>query len=216
MNPFRKFLFTISAISVLFISSANASLLVWDFTVKVDTIYRDNANVIDDSYVTGSTFTGSFSYNSNLTDDSPTNTYLDSYLDPTGTITVDGLGIYNWDLSVSVVHQGSRDIVDVNGDYYSGNISESVEIGFLDYTQSYANGALPLNWHTPPTTFTDIDFDYTYNLGTDPCCYDSWLSGHITNISLRPTQNVPEPSNILLLSFVLIGLARKAITKNLN
>lgn len=214
MKIFRKYAVVISTLSLLFTTSVNATLLVWDFTVEVDSIYRDDANVIDDSLTRGSIFTGSFSYNNNLSEENPANGYFDEYLDPTATITINGLGIYNWNVSVSVVHQSIRDIVDIEGVYQSGNIWESVEIGFLDYTQSYARGVLPLNWHTPPVAFSDIDFEYTYDLGTQSCC-DSSLSGKITNISLRPTQQVPEPSSVFLLGIALITLTRK-LSRNLS
>jgi len=147
-----------AAVSCLFcVTSVNAGTLTWDFAVEIDNLYRDNANVIDDSIVAGSVLYGSFSYDDGLTENSPTNNYVDGYTDPNGTFTIAGLGIYDWDVEVSVVHQSSRDIVDVNGEYWSGNTRESVEIGFLDYSQSYDNGALPTDWHTPPVAFSDIE-----------------------------------------------------------
>ena len=213
MKIFRKYAVVISTLSVLFTTSVNATLLVWDFTVEVDTIHRDDANVIDDSLTSGSIFTGSFSYNNNLSEEYPANDYVDEYLDPTGTFTINGLGIYNWDVSVSVVHQSSRDIVGIEGVYHSGNMRESVVIDFLDNTQSYAIGVLPLNWHTPPVAFSDIEFEYKYDLDKQICCSDSWLQGTIINISLRPTQQVPEPSSVFLLGIALITLTRKLSRK---
>jgi len=190
-------------------TSASAAMITWDFTVEVETIFRDDANVIDDSIVVGSLLKGSFSYDDGLTENSPGNDYVDGYESPTSFITVDGLGIHDLEVEVSVVHQSSRDIVDVVGDYSSGNIWEQVEVGFLDYSQSYANGQLPLDWHTPPVAFSDIEFDYTYDIGTDPCCYDSWLQGKVVDISLHQPTNVPEPSALALLGLGVFFMASR-------
>ncbi|WP_281560076.1 PEP-CTERM sorting domain-containing protein [Thalassomonas sp. RHCl1] len=209
MKTLKHYLITAAASCLFCATSVNATILTWDFTVTVDTIYQDNANVIDDSITVGTVLSGSFSYDNGLTDDSPDFDYADGYLDPNGSFTIAGLGIYDWSISASVVHQSSRDIVDVEGDYWSGNIHESVEIGFLDYSQSYDNGVLPVNWHNPPVPFSDIEFDYTLNLGTDPCCYDSWLSGYVSSIELRSPTDVPEPSSLILVGLGLIGLTRK-------
>ena len=121
MKIFRKYAVVISTLSLLFTTSVNATLLVWDFTVEVDIIYVDDANVIDDSLTSGSILTGSFSYNNNLSEEDPANDYFEEYLDPTGTFTINGLGIYNWDVSVRVTHQNSRDIVGIEGDYLEWN-----------------------------------------------------------------------------------------------
>lgn len=209
MKILKPHLFAAALSCFVCAGTVNAGTLTWDFAVEVDTIFRDNANVIDDSIVAGSVLYGSFSYDDGLTEDSPTNNYVDGYADPNGTFTIAGLGIYDWDVEVSVVHQSSRDIVDVTGEYWSGNTNESVELGFLDYSQSYDNGELPTDWDTPPVAFSDIEFDYTYNLGTDPCCYDSWLSGHVTSMALRSPTPIPEPSTLILLGLGLIGFARK-------
>lgn len=209
MKSFKQYLIASAALCLFSTTSVHATLLTWDFTIVVDTIFRDNANVIDDSIVVDSMLYGSFSYDDGLTDDSPDIDHVDNYNDPSGTFTVAGLGIYNWDISLSVVHQSSRDLVSVEGDYWQGNIHEAVDIDFIDNAQSYANGVLPVNWHTPPVDVTDIGFDYTLSLGTDSCCYDSWLSGHIASIELRVPQDVPEPATLVLFSFALLGLARK-------
>ena len=213
MKHSKHLIAAVATSCLLCTASANASLLTWDFSVTVDTIYRDDANVIDNNIVTGSVLNGSFSYNSSLIEDSPTNDYVDTYLDPQGTINIAGLGIHNLSLSVSVVHQSSRDIVDVEGDFRSGNTWEGIEIGFLDYSQSYNNGELPINWHNPPIPFTNIEFEYYYDVGTDPCCYDSWLSGQITSISLRTPTQVPEPTSLAILGLGLLGLASRRLTK---
>lgn len=212
MTFLKQCIFIITTVGLFYSASVSATLLTWDFTIMVDRVYRDDANVIDDNIIDGSILQGSFSYDSGLLEDSPTNDYVDRYADPSGSFTVTGLGLYDWSVSASVVHQSSRDIVDVEGDFRSGNISESIEIGFLDDSQSYNNSVLPINWHTPPVSFTDIEFDYTLNLGTNPCCYDSWLSGHVTSITLRAPQQVPEPSSLLLLAFAfaMTTVARKS------
>ena len=194
-------------LSSAWLPAANAAIMTWDFTLEVEDVYRDDANVIDDSIVAGSLLSGSFSYDNGLTDSTPGFEYSDGYDDPAGWLTIDGLGLHDWKVEVSVVHQSSRDIVDIEGTYLSGDIHESVEIGFLDYSQSYDGGELPLNWHRPPVDFSDIDFDYTYDLGTDPCCSDSWLQGEIQSITLRQPVNVPEPSSLLLLSALGLGAA---------
>ncbi|MCL6417497.1 PEP-CTERM sorting domain-containing protein [Aestuariirhabdus sp. Z084] len=189
--------------------SANAAVMTWDFILEIETIYRDDANVINDSYQPGTQLSGSFSYDNGLVENSPDNDYVDRYADPSAVFTVAGLGIYDWAVEVSVVHQSSRDIVDVVGEYHSGNIWEEMEIGFLDYSQSYANGELPTDWHVPPVNLADMDFDYTYDAGTDPCCYDSWLSGRVVSIQLRDTQTIPEPGTLAMFALGLATLVRR-------
>ena len=209
MKTLKHYLIVATASCLFCTTSVNATILTWDFTVTLDNIYRDDANVIDDSFVVGTQLHGSFSYDNGLTEDSPTNDYVDGYADPNGTFTIAGLGIYDLDVEVSVVHQDSRDIVEVSGEYWSGNIWEEIDLGFLDYSQSYDNGELPVDWHTPPVALADIEFDYTLDVGTDPCCYDSWVSGYLSSIELRSPTDVPEPSSLILLGMALLGLTRK-------
>ncbi|WDE10536.1 PEP-CTERM sorting domain-containing protein [Thalassomonas haliotis] len=206
----KHYLLTAAASCLFCTTSVNACLLTWDFTVAINTIYQDKANVIDDNIVVGTVLSGSFSYDDGLSEDSPDRDYVDRYADPNGSFTIAGLGIYDWSVSAFVVHQDSRDIVDVKGDYWSGNIYESVEIGFYDHSQSYDNGVLPVNWHNPPLPFAEIEFDYTLSLGTDPCCYDSRLSGYVSSIALHAPTDVPAPSTMLLLALGLFALSRKA------
>ncbi len=187
--------------------SAEATVITWDFSIKVDSIIRDNANVIDDSIVAGSILNGSFSYDDGLTDSSPGNTYVDRYNAVNGTFSINGLGVNPLDVEVSVVHQSSRDIVDIVGEYNNGNIWEEFELGFLDYTQSYGSGVLPINWANPPVNLADIEFDYTYDTQSD-CCYDSWLQGHVVSIQQRQVAPVSEPATIGLLTLGIAGLLR--------
>ena len=209
MKSLKPLLYTLLG-GVFLSASANAATMTWDFTVEVEEIYRDDANVIDDSIVAGSLLQGRFSYDNGLTENSPGNDYVDGYESPTSSISINGLGIHDLSVEVSVVHQDSRDIVDAVGDYYSGDIWEQIEIGFLDYSQSYDNGVLPTNWHLPPVPFTDIEFDYTYDIGTDPCCSDSWLQGKVIDITLRQPTHVPEPSSMaLILAGSLLLTARR-------
>jgi hypothetical protein len=213
MKRLTQFLAAVTSVCLLSITAVNASLLTWDFTVVVDDVYLDNANAIDDSIVAGTLLNGSFSYDDGLVEDSPGRSYSDGYTDPSGTFTVAGLGIYEWEVGLSVVHQTTRDIVNVSGDYSLGAIRESFEIDFLDYTQSYDNGELPVDWHTPPTAFTKFNFDYTLFLGTDPCCFDSWLRGSVSSIVLRPTIDVSAPSTIAIFALGMMGLASGRIKR---
>jgi len=213
MNYLKRIALCTSAFLPLISLSSEAAIVTWDFTVEVDTIYRDDANVIDDSIIVGSLLNGSFSYDDGLTDSSPPNNYVDYYADSSGTFQVDGLGVYSMGVEASVVHQSSRDIVGVTGEYRDGTgIWEKFGIGFLDYTQSYDNGVLPLNWDAAPVDIASIEFDYTYDTFSD-CCYDSWLAGHLTSIERRPVVDVSEPATFFMLGLGLFGVVRRRQAK---
>ncbi|XPF93630.1 hypothetical protein ACM9HF_16630 [Colwellia sp. RE-S-Sl-9] len=197
-------LITISSINL-----ANASLLTWDFTSVVKCIIQDGSNKIDGSITGGSTLFESIPYDSRFMKYSP-RIY---YSDPIGTFTLSGLGLYSWNADVSVLYNRDGDIYDVNRDYYLSEIRESIEISFLDYSQSYVDGLLTENWYIPPLEFSNIVFDYTLKLDTSPCCKDSRLQGDIELHTSPSPNNSPEPFKLAVFAVGLMGMGLHRIKK---
>ncbi|WP_199609559.1 PEP-CTERM sorting domain-containing protein [Flocculibacter collagenilyticus] len=201
MSTLRRLSSVVLATLTLFTASVNATILIWDFTVEIDDIY-DDANVIDDSVVVGSLLKGSFSYDDGLTDTSPMRSYSDTYEAANGLFTIEGLTLNPLEIELSVVHQGTRDIVDIYGEFSQGLIWEYIGFGFLDYSQSYDNGALPTNWANAPVALSDIDFEYTYF--DDNLFAGSSLEGVLVSVEQRAAA-VPEPSVLVIFMLGLIA-----------
>lgn len=188
---------------------SNAALIIWDFEVEITETYEDQLDMFPGLSL-GSTFTGYFGYDSDI-QQTNVDTYANYYESDSLVFGLDFMSDANdieWQYkSVSVVHQGRRDIVDFELEFGTSEFESNIEIGFLDYSQSYGQGELPINWHnlngigdTPEFYFEAEDTDL--ELLTE-------IEGEFINFSLRETTEIPAPASIFLIAPLLSLLLRR-------